>query len=92
MKERRILGEQAATGRAVNADDVLRVCGEIDDTKVVAIVEAQPTYEDLEEAAAWVADEGAPLRELKRPLSGKAAIVYRILETELGERDERTRP
>jgi hypothetical protein len=84
-------GEQANRGRPVTPADVLQVCGELDDAKVLAIVEAEPTYEDLEEAAAWAADEGDPLREMARPLSGKAAQVYQILETELGERDERDR-
>ena len=89
MKPRSKPGKKAPTARPVDANDVLQVCGEIDDTKVVAIVEAQPSYEDLEEAAAGLADEGDPLREMARPLSGKAAIIYRILEPELGERDER---
>ena len=89
MKPRIRLGKEAPIPRPVTAEDVLEICGEIDDTKVVAIVEARPSYEDLEEAAAWLADEGDPLREMARPLSGKAAIVYRILEPELGERNER---
>jgi len=74
--------------KAVTAQDVSQVCGQIDDAKVLAIVEANPSYEDLEEAAAWLADEGQPLREMARPLSGKAAIVYQILESDLGEREE----
>jgi hypothetical protein len=78
-----------ADRRAVTAQDVLRICGQVDDAKVVAIVEAQPSYEELEEAAAWLADEGGPLREMERPLSGKAAIVYEILESDLGERRNR---
>ena len=78
-----------ADRKAVTAEDVVRVCGRIDDTKLVAIVEAKPSLEELEEAAAWLADEGGPLREMKRPLSGKAAVIYEILEPELGERKDR---
>jgi hypothetical protein len=75
--------------KSVTIEDVARVCGHIDEAKVAAILEANPTYEELEEAAAWLADEGEPLREMARPLAGKAAMVYRILESDLGEREER---
>jgi hypothetical protein len=75
--------------KAITAEDVVSICGQIDDAKVLSIVEANPSYEDLEEAAAWLADEGEPLREMARPLTGKAAIIYRILESDLGEPEER---
>jgi hypothetical protein len=75
--------------KPVTAQDVERVCGRIGDAKIVAIVEAEPSYEDLEEAAAWLADEGEPLRAIARPLTGKTAIVYRILESDLGGSEER---
>ena len=74
--------------KAVTAEDVVSVCGRMGDAKVTAIVDAKPSYEDLEEAAAWLADEGEPLREMARPLTGKAAIVYQILESDLDEREE----
>jgi len=74
---------------AVTAQDIVRVCGRIDDTKLIAIMEVKPSLEELEEAAAWLADEGDPLREMKRPLSGKAAAIFEILEPELGERKDR---
>jgi hypothetical protein len=70
--------------KVVTAHDVASIFGKIEDAKVVAIVEADPSYEDLEEAAAWLADEGEP-----QPLTGKAAIVYQILESDLGEQEER---
>lgn len=80
-------GKERSAARPVDAEDVLQVCGEIDDTKVVAIVDAQPSYEDLEEAAAWLADEGDPLREMARPLSGKAAIIYKIFGGRAGRKE-----
>jgi hypothetical protein len=79
----------SAPPRGVTAQEVFDVCGTLDDGKVTAIVEAGPTYEELEEAVAWAADEGDPLRALARPLSGKAAEVYEILATELETPDER---
>ena len=48
-------------GRAATAEDVLRLCGTIDDAKVVEIVNLAPTIEELEEAVAWSADEGETL-------------------------------
>lgn len=74
--------------KAVTAQDVAEVCGEIDDAKVTAILKTNPSYEDLEEAATWLADEGEPLRRMARPLAGKAAIVYQILESDLGARED----
>lgn len=84
--------QRSETGQNVSpitAQDVFEVCGEIDDAKVVAIVEAQPSYEELEEAAAWIAEEGDVPREDRHPLSGKAAVVYEILATELEPDTER---
>lgn len=78
-----------AERRAVTAQDVLRICGHIDDAKMTAILETEPNYEELEEAAAWLADEEDPLRELERPLTGKAAIIFEILESDLQERENR---
>ncbi len=77
------------SGQAATAEDVLRLCGTIDDAKVVEIVNLSPTLEELEEAAAWSADEGETLGKDERPLGGVAARIYEILSTELdtGERD-----
>jgi hypothetical protein len=68
----------------VTAADVTRLCGQIDDAKLAAIVAAQPSAAEVEEAVAWLADEGEPLAKAARPLAGKAAIVYGILESDLG--------
>jgi hypothetical protein len=73
----------------VTAADVVRLCGQIDDAKLAAIVAAQPTAAELEEAVAWLAGEGEPLAKAARPLVGKTAVVYAILESDLGEPDER---
>ena len=76
----------------VTAADVVRLCGRIDDAKLAAIVAAHPSQAELEEAVAWLADEGEPLAKAARPLAGKAAIVYRILESEIREEDDAERP
>ena len=76
----------------VTAADVVRLCGRIDDAKLAAIVATHPSQAELEEAVAWLADEGEPLAKAARPLAGKAAIVYRILESEVREEDDPGRP
>lgn len=87
MKKRSKADTQAPRPRPITARDVFDVCGEIDDTQVVAIVDLQPSYEELEEAAAWAAEEGDALRDAERPLNGKVSAIYDILATELDQGD-----
>jgi hypothetical protein len=63
----------------ITHDEVVRIFGDIDDHKVVEILETGATYQDLEEAAAWIADEDDVMGELERSLSGTAARVYDIV-------------
>jgi len=85
MNQRSKADREAPRGRPITARDVFEVCGEIDDTQVVAIVDLQPSYEELEEAAAWAAEEGDALRDSDRPLNGKVSAIYEILATELDQ-------
>ena len=90
MAKRSVKGKRPSDpGRTATAEDVLRLCGTIDDAKVVEIVNLSPTIEELEEAVAWSADEGETLGKDERPLNGVAAQIYEILFTELdtGEPD-----
>ena len=83
--EDRLIAPTGSDRRDVTAEDASRICGRIDDFKVVAIVEAALSYEGM----AWLADDGDPLRELERLLRGKAAVVYGILKADLGEPRDR---
>ncbi len=60
-------------------DDVKRILGPMDDGKCVAIIASGATIKDLEEVAAWLADEDDVMGELERPLTGVARQVYELL-------------
>ena len=55
------------------------IVGEIDDAKVIEILELKPTYADLELAAAWAIGNGDVLAKAGQPLAGTAAAILEIL-------------
>jgi hypothetical protein len=89
MNARRKGGDTHASRAAATADDVVDMLGDIEAEKVAAILAAEPTLEELEEAASWASDEGEALGKSGHPLSGKAAIVYEILVTEQNVGEDR---
>jgi hypothetical protein len=59
--------------------EVARVCGDILDWKIKAIIESGATVAELEAAAAWAAGADEVLGEEREPLTGATAAVYDIL-------------
>ena len=58
--------------------DVRRILGDVDEAKLVAIIELQPTVGELEEAVVWLSGD----RDIFAPspsLSGAAAQIVDIL-------------
>ena len=76
------------------ASDVRRLCGEILDSKVTAILATGATLGDLEAAVAWRLGEDDVMDDTLPPLSGDAAAVYDILvrEDEFLEEEEGASP
>lgn len=68
-------GVAATLGRS----DILRIAGNIEDSKVAAIERAGATAADLETAAAWASGLTGVMGEERRPLAGVIAQVYDIL-------------
>jgi len=66
------------TARLTSAD-VRRICGDITDWKVSAILDTHATIGDLEAAVAWLEGEDDVMGEERRPLSGASAEVYDLL-------------
>ncbi len=66
------------TGRAT-ADDVFRLCGDISDARVAAILATGATLGDLEAAVAWADRESDVMGEARRPLDGRVAEIHEIL-------------
>ena len=58
-------------------EDVRRLCGEILDWKVGAIVASGASLSDVEIAVAWLTGADEAIGET--PLEGKAALVYDML-------------
>lgn len=79
-------------GRSLTHDDVVHIVGDLEDTKVAAILAMGPTTQEIEEAVAWAEAESDVMGEMEKPLTGVAARIYDILITrkEFGE-EERPR-
>ena len=67
---------------------IVRIAGETSDAKVAAILAAQASVEDLEEAVAWAGGESDVMGEERLPLSGLAAVVYDILTADEAYQDD----
>ena len=63
----------------ITRDDIIHLFGQVNDHRVVEILETDANLEDLEEAATWLADESDVMGEARLPLTGRAGQVYEIL-------------
>lgn len=70
-------------------EDVRRVCGDVADWKVAAILATGANLDEIETAVAWDAGEDDVMGEERRPLIGAAAAVYDILiaDEDYGDED-----
>ena len=64
-------------GAQATAEDVKRIIGDIDDSKVVEILDLEPTIVELEEAVVGAAGDADILGKEGHPLS---ATAYKIVE------------
>jgi len=71
-------------GTLATADDILRILGSLDETKLLDIVTLRPTILDVEEASLWLAGDsdvfgaGKPLK----PVAGEIVAVLTANEEE----------
>ena len=63
----------------MRSEDVRRLCGDILDWKVDAILASGATLSDLEVAIAWLTGENDVMGKQRAPLEGAAASVYDLL-------------
>jgi len=61
------------------AGELRAILGELDDAKVLEILNLSPTVLELEEAVVWGRGDGDVLGKEGRPLTGIAAQVLEIL-------------
>ena len=64
---------------AITSDEVRRHLGEIDDHMVVEIIESGATLAELNEVAAYLAQETDVMGEMERPLTGRALQIYTLV-------------
>lgn len=76
---------------ALTHEDVRRLCGDIGDAGIAAILATDGTVEDLEVALAWIAGEDEVMDEAGRPLGGAAGLIYDILVAGEDLDDDRAR-
>lgn len=65
--------------RKLTPRDVRDIVGDLDDARIAALLAADATPKELEEAAAWAAGESDLMGDLERPLDGVVARLYDIL-------------
>ncbi len=63
----------------ISPAELKAILGDIDDAKVIEIIELKPTLAELEEAAVWATGDGDVLAKGGRPLAGTVAAVLEIL-------------
>jgi hypothetical protein len=66
-------------GARPGAADIRRLCGDLLDWKVAAILATDASQVDIEAAMAWLEGESDVMGEERRPLAGRSAAVYDLL-------------
>jgi putative phosphoribosyl transferase len=66
----------------VDAAAVRRAAGDIEETKIAAILRLKPTLGEIEEAAEWALGRGDVLSKSGRALRGKIGAIYDLLTAE----------
>lgn len=62
--------------------EVRHVVGPVTDDTICAILEFEPSMENLEVAASYLRGEGSKVDRLGHPLNGKVAQLYEILSSD----------
>ncbi len=81
------MAKERAEDYSANAtiDDIRRVLGTLDETKLLEIAALRPTVNDIEEASLWLAGD-ADIFGAGRPLKGIADEIVAILTADEEER------
>ncbi len=64
---------------AASRGEVIRICGDLLDWKIAAIVGTEATAEELEEAVAWIQGQSDIMGKERKRLAGRVAAIYDIL-------------
>ncbi len=77
-----------ASSDIAGVSELRRLIGDMDDTKLSAILALEPTVADIEEAIAWTEGSADTLGNGPWPLTGKVAEIFEILVAGLAEESE----
>ena len=80
---------ETVAGGHLDPETVRRLCGEISDGGLAAIVASRASIADLEAAIAWAEGESDVMGEARRPVVGAVAELYDLLMAERIDDDER---
>lgn len=69
-------------------DEIKRLFGDLEDHTVVEIESSGATMNELEEVAAFLAQETDVMGDLRRNLSGRALVIYNLLRRQDAQWDE----
>jgi hypothetical protein len=72
--------------RPVTASEIRAVIGAVEDGTILRILEIGPTKEEVIEAREWLDADDYLQRVHHRPLSGRAAAVFAVLDSDQPER------
>jgi hypothetical protein len=64
---------------AISTDELRRILGDIEESRLLAILALRPTIAEVEEAALWNAGSGDLVSRAGHPLTGVAAQIFEIL-------------
>jgi len=70
-------------------DRVVEIVGELEDDRILEIIETGATAEQLTEALAWLSEDEYLGQELQHPPSGVVARLVDILQADEPDWDER---
>jgi hypothetical protein len=73
----------------VGRDELRAIAGNLDDDKVLDILNLQPTAAELEQAVVWASGDGDVLARSGHPLTGRVAEIVEILTAGEDEPPER---
>lgn len=73
---------QTAAASPVSLNELRAMGRDLDDEKLIAILNLQPTAAELEEAVAWASGDGDVLAKRGRPMTGTVAAIVEILTSD----------
>lgn len=83
---------QPENDRPLMHDDIVHIVGDLEDSKIAAILAIAPTAQEVEAAVLWAEAESDVVDELEQPLTGATALIYEILITRKDFGEEERRP